>query len=64
MSSPLRRIVMIYSSILSGNSSARCGTPWWDEDARAPVYEAAHETGRHHVNIGKGEASRTVKRNT
>ena len=22
---------------------------WWDEDARAPVFEVVHETGCHHV---------------
>jgi hypothetical protein len=22
---------------------------WWDETARAPVFEVAHETARHHV---------------
>jgi len=27
---------------------------WWDEDARAPAYEGAHETGRHHVNVDMG----------
>lgn len=27
---------------------------WWDEDARAPVFEVAHETGRHHVIVDVG----------
>jgi len=27
---------------------------WWDEDARAPASEVAHETGCHHVNVDMG----------
>jgi hypothetical protein len=27
---------------------------WWDEDARASVFEVAHETARHHVIVEMG----------
>jgi len=27
---------------------------WWDEDARAPVFEVVHETGCHHVIVDMG----------
>jgi len=27
---------------------------WWDEDARVPVFEVAHETGRYYVNVEMG----------
>jgi hypothetical protein len=27
---------------------------WWDEDARAPAFEVAHETGRHLVIVDTG----------
>jgi hypothetical protein len=27
---------------------------WWDEDARAPVFEVVHKTGCHHVIVEMG----------
>ena len=49
MSRPIETQISDIRQYLEWEFPGQVRHTWWDEDARAPIFEVAHETARHHV---------------
>jgi len=54
MSSPIETQIDDIRQYLEWEFPGQVRETWWDEDARAPVFEVVHETGCHHVIVDMG----------
>jgi predicted metalloprotease len=54
MSGPIETQIGEIRQYLEWEFPGQVRDTWWDEDARAPVFEVVHETGRHHVIVEMG----------
>jgi predicted metalloprotease len=54
MSSPIETQIGDIRQYLEWEFPGQVREAWWDENARAPVFEVVHETGCHHVIVEMG----------
>ena len=54
MSRPIETQIGEIRQYLEREFPGQVRDPWWDEDARAPVFEVIHETGCHHIIVDMG----------